>query len=128
MTIVDELGELERLVMEVVWSRGRAFVKDVHEELSRTRSLAPTTVSTVLDRLYRKGFLRRELVKEGGLRYIYYPKVTREEFQRSKIRRMATTILDSLEDPAFASILGDTNLKELKERLRRLASSESDRG
>ncbi|WP_158613681.1 BlaI/MecI/CopY family transcriptional regulator [Sulfodiicoccus acidiphilus] len=125
---MDELGELERLVMEVVWSRGRAFVKDVHEELSRTRSLAPTTVSTVLDRLYRKGFLRRELVKEGGLRYIYYPKVTREEFQRSKIRRMATTILDSLEDPAFASILGDTNLKELKERLRRLASSESDRG
>jgi predicted transcriptional regulator len=123
---MEDLGELESEVMEVVWSRGKVFVKDVHEELSRKRTLATTTISTVLDRLYRKGFVGRELVKEGGLRYLYYAIVSKEEFQRAKLKRIASTILDSLEDPAIASILGDNNIKEIRERLRRLASPNSN--
>lgn len=121
MPYFDELGELERAVMEVVWRRGKVFVKDVFEEMSSKRDVAPTTISTILDKLYKKGFLNRVLVREGGLRYLYTPALSREEYQRQSIRTTLFDLLEKLEDPTVASIFGDEKeLSELKERLRRL--------
>ena len=52
-----ELGPLERQVLEVLWERKRAAtVRSVHLSFPR---LAYTTLMTTLDRLYRKGVLRR---------------------------------------------------------------------
>ncbi len=60
-------GDLERAVMEVLWSAaddGAArTVKEVHAALERDRSIAYTTVMTVLDRLARKGEV--EVAKAG---------------------------------------------------------------
>ncbi len=49
--------------MEVLWAAPDALtVADVHKELMRDRSLAYTTVMTVLDRLAKKDLATRELV------------------------------------------------------------------
>ena len=52
------LGDLERKVMNVVWDRadGEVTGRDVAEALP---GYAYTTVATVLDRLSKKGYLRR---------------------------------------------------------------------
>ena len=47
--------------MKAVWNRHPITVKDVQMALRPARSLAYTTVMTLLHRLYLKGFVRRSL-------------------------------------------------------------------
>ncbi|MEU1620711.1 BlaI/MecI/CopY family transcriptional regulator [Streptomyces sp. NPDC005722] len=55
------LGDLEDAVMTRVWRWNRpATVREVLEDLRRERSIAYTTVMTVMDNLHQKGWLRRE--------------------------------------------------------------------
>ena len=73
-----QLGALEAVVMDRMWSReGAAAVREVLEDLQRDRTLAYTTVMTVMDNLHRKGMLVRE--KEGRA-YKYRAVHTREQY------------------------------------------------
>jgi predicted transcriptional regulator len=57
---VNRLGELERAIMDVLWEASESLtVRQVSERLT-DRDLAHTTVMTVLDRLSKKGFARRQ--------------------------------------------------------------------
>ncbi|HEY2688651.1 MAG TPA: BlaI/MecI/CopY family transcriptional regulator, partial [Streptosporangiaceae bacterium] len=57
---MNRLGELERAIMDILWeSRDPLTVRQVSGKLTE-RDLAHTTVMTVLDRLAKKGFARRE--------------------------------------------------------------------
>ncbi len=55
------LTPLELDIMKAVWRRPPITVRDVQEAIRSTRKLAYTTVMTIMDRLYHKGFLRRTL-------------------------------------------------------------------
>ena len=87
------LYDLEADIMDVVWSHAWAFfsVRDVLEELRKSRSIAYTTVMTTVSRLYDKGLLEREM---EGRRYIYSPVADRDEFQA----RVALEVMSSLPD------------------------------
>nr|WP_268240768.1 BlaI/MecI/CopY family transcriptional regulator [Streptomyces lacrimifluminis] len=55
------MGELEDAVMTRVWKWNRPVtVREVLEDLRQERSIAYTTVMTVLDNLHQKGWVRRE--------------------------------------------------------------------
>jgi predicted transcriptional regulator len=86
---MNTLGELERSVMEQLWTSPDAqSVRDVHLALTRGRELAYTTVMTVLDRLAKKGLVRRE---RDGRAYLYLPEQTREQL----VAEVMHTALDS---------------------------------
>ncbi|MGN6243205.1 MAG: BlaI/MecI/CopY family transcriptional regulator [Motilibacteraceae bacterium] len=71
------MGELEGRIMDLLWDReGPVTVREVLEELAKERSLAYTTVMTVMDNLHRKGLLRRE---RSGKAYLYRPAMARSE-------------------------------------------------
>lgn len=71
------LGDLEAAVMDRLWSaEGPVLVRDVLDDLNRDRALAYTTVMTVMDNLFKKGYLVRE---RDGRAYTYSPAQTREE-------------------------------------------------
>ena len=58
MAKLTRLGDLERAVMEHLWSAPEPqTVRQVHEELSTYRDLAYTTVMTVLQRLAKKNLV-----------------------------------------------------------------------
>ena len=58
--LVNRLGELERAIMDVLWEAPDSLtVRQVSSQLTE-RDLAHTTVMTVLDRLSKKGFARRQ--------------------------------------------------------------------
>ncbi|MDO3400276.1 BlaI/MecI/CopY family transcriptional regulator [Mycolicibacterium neoaurum] len=60
MKTMRQLGTLERSVMDQLWRADEPLtVRQVHGELSAQRSLAYTTVMTVLRRLADKGFARQ---------------------------------------------------------------------
>jgi predicted transcriptional regulator len=76
--VVRRLGELESAVMDRLWAWDRpTSVRAVFEDLHRNRSVAYTTVMTVMDNLHKKGVLSRTL---SGRAYIYRPARTREEY------------------------------------------------
>ena len=71
------LGELERLIMDRMWSWDHPVaVREVLEDLQSERPLAYTTVMTVMDNLHRKKVLTRE---KHGRAFLYRPAMTREE-------------------------------------------------
>lgn len=74
---VRPFGELEAAVMQVLWDRDEpATVRDVLAALSASRTLAYTTVMTVMDNLHRKGQLGREM---SGRAWLYRPVRSRSE-------------------------------------------------
>jgi predicted transcriptional regulator len=73
---VNRLGDLERAIMEVLWQTDSSLtVRQVSNGLPQ--NLAHTTVMTVLDRLAKKGFARRE---RDGRAWRYRPAATREAY------------------------------------------------
>jgi predicted transcriptional regulator len=75
-------GLLERAVLQVLWDRPEpAGARDVLTALTARagaeRELAITTVLTVLDRLRRKGLVRRE---RSGRAHLYQATVSREDY------------------------------------------------
>ncbi|MFE3107898.1 BlaI/MecI/CopY family transcriptional regulator [Kitasatospora indigofera] len=76
--MVRQLGELENDIMTRVWQWNRPVtVREVLLDLQTERDIAYTTVMTVLDKLYRKGWLRRDQV---GRAYRYEPVSSREAY------------------------------------------------
>ena len=55
------LTPLELDIMKAVWKTSPITVRDVQEAIRPARGLAYTTVMTIMDRLYHKGFLDRTL-------------------------------------------------------------------
>ncbi len=85
------LGELERAVMEVLWSADQACTaRDIVDALS-DRELAATTVLTVLSRLERKGLVRRD---RDGRAHRYRPLASREEHVAALMREALDTADD----------------------------------
>lgn len=86
--VLRPLGELERLLMEQLWDGGELSVREVHAHHAR---LAYTTVMTTLDRLYKKGLLRR---RKEGRAFFYAAAVTRQDFA-AEMARQALRIMGS---------------------------------
>lgn len=87
-------GKLEAAVMDVVWKLGVSLrVRDVLEHLDTSREPAYTTVMTVMDNLYRKGWLIREL---DGRAYRYAATRTRMDAATDALR----TLLEHTGDPS----------------------------
>lgn len=87
------LGELESAVMDVLWRCDQPVrVREVLRRLDTGRSLAYTTVMTVLDNLHRKSWVRREMV---GNAYHYITAVSREEAAARALRE----VIDTSGDP-----------------------------
>jgi predicted transcriptional regulator len=98
-SLADVLGPLEAEIMDVVWDRGEVTVRDVHEELSSTRSLAYTTVMTTLGRLADKGLVRRI---EAQPAHHYKALVSREQYARSTVKSVVDWLVNHFPDPAVA--------------------------
>ncbi|GAA2445552.1 BlaI/MecI/CopY family transcriptional regulator [Actinomadura vinacea] len=104
----QRFGELEAAVMDRMWSYGRpANVRQVLEDLQQTRTIAYTTVMTVMDNLHKKGWLRRT---RQGRAYIYEPVSSREGYT-AKLMREALATSDN-QAAALVHFLSDLSPEE----------------
>lgn len=116
--IAKALGDLEARVMTVVWNMKRPLsARAVHDEVVREHPVAIHTVITVLNKLVRKGLLRRE---QGGEVYEFSARLTEEQFRREVSRRAVEGIL-SLGPDAVAASFVDALAARDPERLAALA-------
>jgi predicted transcriptional regulator len=121
---VNRLGELERAIMDVLWeTEGPLTVREVSVRLP-DRNLAHTTVMTVLDRLAKKGFARRQ---RDGRAWRYCPAATREAY----VAELMLTALDQTGDRSaalarFARSMSGPEAEALRDALETLGGDEDE--
>ncbi len=121
------LGPLEANVMESIWSSRKTpvTVREIHEDLKKTRGLAYTTVMSTMDRLFEKRLLDRKIEKgRGGLFYVYWPALEKQSFQKSAVREVLSSLIDNFGEVVANCLVDETCLNEeerkaLKEQLNR---------
>ncbi len=107
------LGELELDVLKVLWKKGESTVADVAEALSPKRGYARTTILTVIQRLSKKGFLRRS--KRNGV-FHYRPTKEKKKVMASMVKQFVDAFCDG-SGVSLVQHLTETNVsdKELAE-------------
>lgn len=97
------LGSLEAHVMEIAWAAGGPVtIREVTDRLQASQPVAFTTVMTVMNRLVRKGLLRRSGARGS---YTYAPAVGREAFLRRVSRRVVTGLIEDFGPMAIAQFV-----------------------
>lgn len=86
---------LELECLKVLWTIGEGNVKDVRNRLQSERTLAYTTVMTVLDRLARKGGVARRKV---GRSFTYSPLLSRDAARRLALQGLLRDFFDGNEE------------------------------
>jgi predicted transcriptional regulator len=107
MSDIKDLPQGEFEVMDVLWQRGEATVKEVLAVLSKDRKLAYTTVATLLTRLKDKGYVSAE---ERNFAYVFKPLVQRDRVVKRKLDDMVKHILGGRLAPLAAYIAENRNL------------------
>ncbi|PKM80603.1 MAG: CopY family transcriptional regulator [Firmicutes bacterium HGW-Firmicutes-14] len=96
------LGELEADIMKIVWKRNKATVRDVYEQLRLERSLAYTTVMTIMGRLAEKGLLEKEPL---GNAYIYNPTISEGDFVKRVVGEVLDGLMEEFAEPAMSHMV-----------------------
>ena|SRR3989338_10061189 len=107
-------GDLEAEIMDVAWKKISVSVRDVLSELSKKRSLAYTTVMTVMSRLADKGVLKRTGTISGA--YRYEPILPKEDFLKKASREMVKNLIHEFGDVAVAQFIDVIEKGDQKKR------------
>jgi len=115
------LGPLEARVMEIIWEmKTPVSVRAVYEKLRKERKIAYTTVMSTMNTLFEKGLLDRKITKgRGGLLYVYWPKLSKEEIERSVVKQVINSLMRNFSNSVTSYLMEITasdkeKLKALK--------------
>ena len=112
----QKLTDAEKDLMEIIWQKKAAFMKDIMEEYPEPKP-ATTTIATLLKRMQNKDLI-------GYKTYVnsreYFPKVSKEVYFKEEMNSMIDKFFNSSASQ-FASFftsntkMSQTELKELRD-------------
>lgn len=82
------LSRLELELMDLLWARGEASVREIHEAIPEKSRPAYTTIQTMLSRLEAKGAVRKS--RKIGNAFLFVPEISRD----STYRRLINELID----------------------------------
>lgn len=83
------LGETEMEVLHHVWDLGEATVKDVRQRILEERTVAYTTIMTVMKNLADKGYLS---YRKDGVTYVYCPAQEPESVRFNLVKNLVKKV------------------------------------
>lgn len=98
------LTPLELAIMKSLWRRRSGLVKDVQPDLLPDRKLAYTTVMTVMDRLFKKGILRRTKKSRA---HVYEPVYSEAAVRADAVSSLIDNFFDGSESRLKAYLSGN---------------------
>jgi predicted transcriptional regulator len=110
------LTKRERQIMDALYRLGRATAGEIRRELAGSPS--DSTVRTQLRVLEDKGHVRHE---EHGLRYVYFPVVSRQTARRSALKHLVDTFFAGSPASVVTALLGPDGGRVSDEELDRIA-------
>src|SRR5688572_32081783 len=85
----------ELAIMKVVWDRGQSTVRDVYEALREKRTIAYTTVMTMMKILEEKGYLTKSAADRA---HLYRQTKPREQVMGAMVRDFVDRVFDGAPD------------------------------
>ena len=120
----DTLTSQELEIMKVIWPLGQATVREVYDALRERRTIAYTTVQTMMNVLETKGHLKKE---PGDKAQVYSPVRPQQAVVRSMVREFVDRVFDGSARPLLVHLLKEKGLtdRERKE-IQRLIDKEGE--
>lgn len=120
------LSKLEFQIMEVLWAKGDASIRDIQESFPAKRRPAYTTIQTTVYRMEAKDVVRR--VKKVANFHVFAASISRDMAQRRLIDDLLA-FFGGRSQPVMAHLIesGKLSLEDVKEAekvLRRLSQKE----
>lgn len=109
-------GDLQTALMRVLWDDGPGTVEELRSRLPEAHRRAFNTVQTVLNRLAKRGLVRRE---RGPKPAQYSASIPEADYVSASIRRTLNSASAAARTAALAEIVDSlevTELRELKQR------------
>jgi predicted transcriptional regulator len=114
--MMNELTKAEEQIMQILWEKEKAFVKDIIDEMPKPKP-AYNTVSTIIRTLERKKFVDH---KSYGKSHQYFPIVKKNEYTKLFMKRVISNYFDNSfqQMVSFFSKEKDMNIKEVDEAIK----------
>ncbi len=104
--------ESELEILQVLWNKGKATVRDVHEVLSLHKESGYTTTLKLMQIMFEKGIVTRD---DSNKTHIYKANVSRESTQHQFVGKMINSLFQGSSTQLVMQALG--NQKHSKEEL-----------
>ncbi|TVR77485.1 MAG: BlaI/MecI/CopY family transcriptional regulator [Chitinophagaceae bacterium] len=112
------LTKAEEEIMQVLWEKEKAFVKEIISFLPEPKP-AYNTVSTIVRILETKGFVSHE---QFGKSHRYYPLISKDEYAKFSTKKLMQDYFENSAEKMLSFFVKEENLdiKELDEILKKL--------
>ncbi len=119
--------ESELEILQVLWEKGAATVRDVHDVIEQGKDTGYTTTLKIMQIMTEKGVLTRDT---GNRKHVYYPVVSREECQQQFISKMVDGLFAGSAGRLVMGALdhkkiSNEELREIKAYLKQFEKEES---
>jgi BlaI family penicillinase repressor len=103
--------ELE--IMKLIWPRGQATVRDVYDALRDQRTIAYTTVQTMMNILEQKGHLEKQ---PGEKAQVYLPTRPQHLVVRAMVTEFVERVFDGSARPLLVHLVREPGLTARERR------------
>lgn len=110
-TIKPTESELE--ILQSLWTRGSATVREVHEDLAQTKDVGYTTTLKLMQIMHEKGLVKRD---DSMRTHVYQAAVNKEKTQRHLLSKMIDNLFGGSPTQLVIQALGEhkTSPEELE--------------
>ncbi|HEY0039439.1 MAG TPA: BlaI/MecI/CopY family transcriptional regulator [Flavisolibacter sp.] len=109
--------ESELEILQILWQNGTATVRDVHEELAKTKEAGYTTTLKLMQIMHDKGLVKRD---ESMRTHIYQPAVNKEKTQKHLLDKMIDSLFGGSSTQLVLQALGSGEQKVSAEELEKI--------
>lgn len=110
--ITNALGHSEIEILDILWRCGEATVREVYEEIRKSRNVTLPAVMLSMERLTKRGVIQKSM---GNRAAVYKPKVTREAIGYGLVSDVISKVLEGSTGAVVSHLLGRLSEKELKQ-------------
>ena len=100
--------ESELEILQILWQNGTATVRDVHEELAKTKDAGYTTTLKLMQIMHDKGLVKRD---ESMRTHVYQPAVNKERTQKHLLEKMIDSLFGGSSTQLVLQALGSGEQK-----------------
>jgi predicted transcriptional regulator len=111
--------ESELEILNILWMRDVATVREVHEELAKSKDVGYTTTLKLMQIMHDKGLVKRD---ESMRTHIYQAAVNREKTQKHLLNKMIDSLFGGSSTQLVLQALGSGDQKVSAEELEKIQS------